>query len=248
MIELIVGNVGSGKTATAVKEIVLRRDGRACYSNIKTIGVKHNHLIKQDMILKVVPKLDTDGNPTNKTEIKLNVEFWLSLREKHPEGINVYIDEAHSIYNSRRSMSKQNIIMGDFLALIRKILTSSTGKGKLTLITQLPNRIDKIARDMCTLVKYFRCHYIKTCKKCNEIFHENNETVEKLFWCPNCGSSKLKESNHKIEAFHFSSVDKYEQFIHFGVKSYHRRYLVNDLPDYFGKYDTLQINDLVTEF
>ena len=247
MIEIVIGNVGSGKTATAVKEMFLNKDGRVYFSNIKTKGISHNHQIKTDMIIKKTPVLNKKGGHTGKFEVTLNDTFWIKQREKFKQGINVIIDEAHTLFNARRSMSKKNVILSDFLALIRKILTSSTGKGRLVFMTQLPERIDKIARDMCTLVRAYKCHYIKECQKCKSRYRECNETVEKIYYCPECNSTKIKEINHEIEAFHFSSIEQYDLWKNFGVKTYHRHYVIKDIVNYFGKYDTLQIEDLLTE-
>ena len=181
MIEIVVGNVGSGKTANSVKELAKNQDDRITFSNITTKKIKNNIPIKIEMIIKKIPKLNAKGEETGSFTDELNIEFWEKMRKKYPQGINFIFDEAHTLFNARRSMSKQNVIMTDFLALIRKIVTSSTGKGKLVFISQLPRRIDSIAREMCTLVKFYRCHYYKVCADCGAKHYETNDTVETFF-------------------------------------------------------------------
>jgi len=246
MIEIVVGNVGSGKTANSVKELFLNMDGRVTFSNIKTKGIKNNISLTSDMIIKQVPILNAKGEETGKFEKVLNVEYWEEMRLKYPQGLNFIIDEAHTLFNARRSMSKMNVIMTDFLALIRKIVTSSTGKGKAVFITQLPRRIDSIAREMCTLVKFYRCHYYKVCLKCGTQHYETNDTTEKVYWCQKCLSPKMEEQQHVFECFHFKNILAYELFTEIGRKAYHRRYFIQDTSKYFGLYDTLQLSDLIS--
>lgn len=241
MIEIVLGNIGSGKTACAVRELVQNKDGRVTYSNILTKKVKNNIVLKPNMITKV--NVDEKGKET----LALNVEFWQQTVKKHKrQGINVIIDEAHIVVNSRRSMSKQNIIFTEFLALLRRVIGGSVGYGKLTLITQLPRRLDSIARDMATLVKFHVCHYIVECSKCGACYSENNEEPEKITHCPHCKNYKLKTHSHIIERFHFKNIEEYEKFELFGQKTYHRHYFIGDISDYFSNYDTLQWDNLLS--
>ena len=136
-IHIVVGNVGSGKTLGVVRDMFLDGERIKTYSNIKT-KLKNQIDINPDMIIKKEiegTKKKRNGEEENIYKYSLNLEYWTNIKEN----INVVIDEAHSIINSRRSMSKINILLTDWMALVRRILTSKDNIGKagtLILITQ----------------------------------------------------------------------------------------------------------------
>lgn len=239
-----LGNVGSGKTAVAVRE--MEKDGRKVktYSNIITKGIDHNNVIDARMIVKKeIKEIKTkrDGTKEPIYDWKINDKFWRSL----PKPINVVIDEAHSVMNARKSMSKANIIVTDWLALLRRVLGSvDAASGSLTLITQLPNRIDVIAREMATMVKFHRCHFTKTCKACGLSWGETNDNPEPSAQCYRCGSYELMKHNHRIEVFHFANMENYQTYSMFNIATYHRHYFINDIETIFPLYDTLQWDNL----
>ncbi|MDX1373497.1 MAG: zonular occludens toxin domain-containing protein, partial [Nitrososphaeraceae archaeon] len=143
MIRISLGNPGSGKTACEVREMILNRSKRHVYTNIN-IKKKRTHphikLLKPEYIIqKEIKKIISSGKNkgTSIYDYTLNTDFWKSITDP----INVVLDEAHTIVNARRSMSKINILVTDWLALIRRVLgQSASGYGELVLITQLPNR------------------------------------------------------------------------------------------------------------
>ncbi|MGM0495436.1 MAG: zonular occludens toxin domain-containing protein [Bacillota bacterium] len=247
MIRIVLGGVGSGKTARIVKEIVTDKTNRVYFSNIKTKKTKNNKHIDSSMIIKK-EIIKGEGKKKDKEEISLNIEYWKKINKKYG-AISVVIDEAHSVLNPRRAMSKINIIMTDFLALLRRVLGSdSAGYGELVLITQLERRIDPIAREMATAVHYHICHYQKACKKCGFVWAENNEEPEPRWECLKCGSYHINKFNHIIEVFHFRNMKYYENWKEFGMRSYHRHYYIKDIEDYFGNYDTLQWENLISDY
>ncbi len=138
--------------------MALNKTNRKVYSNIITKGLDNVIPIKNDMIVKKEIKdykKNRQGEMEPVYELKLNMEYW----QKITEPISCVLDEAHSIINARRAMSKVNIIITDWIALLRRVLgSSSSGYGELVLITQLPNRIDIIAREMATQIRYHKCH------------------------------------------------------------------------------------------
>ncbi|MCK5027908.1 MAG: hypothetical protein KAS07_05810, partial [Candidatus Pacebacteria bacterium] len=73
------------------------------------------------------------------------------------------------------------------------------------------------------------------------------EMPEPLKQCPKCFSYDLHKSDHKLEIWHFTSIDKYEQWKDFKEKSFYKHYLVNDIVDYFPLYDTLQWENLLSD-
>jgi len=180
-------------------------------------------------------------------EYKLNVEFWENL-QKSGEPINIMLDEAHTIVNPRRAMSKKNIIMGDWIALLRRILGSNdAGYGQLVLITQIRRRVEVICREMATIFVYHVCHYTKTCLKCDYGWTENNETPEPIFKCPKCSSSRIKKHSHILEVWKFQSEQSYIAWREFSQKTYFAHYYLTDIEKVFPKYNTLQWDNLLSD-
>lgn len=227
--------------------MALNKTARKVYSNIITKKLSHVIPIKNTMIVKkdiVGYKKKIDGTQEPVYKMKLNIDYWKDIKEP----LSCVLDEAHAIINSRRAMSKVNIIVTDWIALLRRVLGSSpSGYGELVLITQLPNRIDIIARDMATQVRYHLCHYKKHCNKCGTEWLENSEMPE-IFWnCPNCESSNLKKFDHKIEVWHFRSMQHYNIWNEFKKDSFHKHYIVNDIEKYFSFYSTLQWDNMFSD-
>jgi len=241
MIRIVLGQVGSGKTASVVRELVNGFGDRPTYTNIHIRKAKNVRQITADMIFKKeVVKVKKDGSEV--TKLQFNKEFWRGVREKEGS-INVVIDEAHMFFDARRSMSNVNKIMSNFLSELRRILgQDSNGYGELILITQLSNRLDVHSRDMATKVQYHQCYFNKSCR-CGFAIREDNENPDPMFRCPYC-SAPLKKHSHTILIYHFSSMDNYETWKHYRMKSYYRITKINDIEDYFSYYDTLQWDDL----
>lgn len=246
MIKILLGSVGSGKTASCVRELVLNPSNKVTYSNIITNKIPNNIVIDHKMIVqKELLKEKRTGEKVY--SYKLNRKFWEEAVEKH-KSINVIIDEAHTILSSRKSMSKINQILTDWMALLRRVLGSTTaGYGELTLISQLDRRLDIIAREMATKVMYHLCIYKKKCKKCHLYWHETNETAEPRMFCPRCRNTDLIKYDHIIEVWHFVNVDKYVSWKYFGKKTYHLHYFITDIEKYFPYYNTLQWDNLIAE-
>jgi predicted Zn-ribbon and HTH transcriptional regulator len=250
MIIIFLGNVGSGKTANCVREIMNDPDPeRVTYSNIITKKVKNNIPINASMIIKkeqVGQK--KNGEPIYKYEF--NKEFWQDAVLKNPK-INVIIDEAHTVLSARRAMSKSTQCMLDFLALIRRIVGQDpSGQGRLILISQLERRIDVIAKEMCNQVRFHICHYIKTCNKCGFSFRENNEVSELALQCPRCKHYYLRKHSFTIEVMHFPSMDLFIRWKYMGANKRQcvsRHYQINDIENYFKNYNTLQWDNLLTD-
>src|SRR6056297_725297 len=128
MIRIILGNIGSGKSARIVKEIVTDKSHRKYISNIKTKGTKNNMLMDSSMIVK---KEIIEGKKKDKEKLSLNIDFWKMINEKYG-AVSVVIDEFHNIMDSRRSMSSLNKILSEFISLLRRVLgEDSSGYGEL---------------------------------------------------------------------------------------------------------------------
>ena len=245
MIIIVYGNVGSAKTASIIKDLVTKMNRIPTYSNIKMLKNVANVIeIKGEMVINK----EVIGYKKNGEEIKklsLNEDFWKNI----PKPCNVILDEAHNLLNARRSSSSVNLIMGDYLALLRRILgESSYIGGDLILITQLERRIDIIAKEMAHQVRYYLCHFRKECQQCGCSWRENSDTAEQIKFCPRCDSHLIKKKDFVIECWHFKGNDLYSLWKNDGVKTYHRHYFFNDIEDYFPYYDTVQWENLLSEF
>jgi len=240
------GNPGSGKTACMVREMKLNPSKKTTFSNIITKGIKNNVVMNSTMIIKK-EKVGEKKSGEIVYKKRVNKEFWEEAQKKYGN-INVIIDEAHTILNARRAISKNNVIMSDFMAMLRRILGSGdSGYGELVLISQLERRIDVIAKEMCTQTRFHVCHYKKSCKQCGLMWDENNETPEPFYACPKCKSAKIIKHSHIIEVWHFRNPDLFVMWKYYGKKSYYRHYLINDIEKYFNFYNTLQWENLLTE-
>jgi len=249
MIRISAGNLGSGKTLSEVREIIKNRYHRNTYTNIEIKGIKNAKLLKSDMIIKkeIVNyhknKKSKELEPVYK--YSLNIDFWKKINEP----VNVVLDEAHSILNSRRGMSKLNIILTEWLSMLRRILgENSSGYGELVLITQLPYRLDGIARDMATQVRHHICHYMKICSECNLEWLENTEMPETVSNCMKCGSYKLTKTNHSIEVIKFKNISDYEQWKVLKEKTYYSRYLIKNASKFFINYNSYQWDNMFSGF
>lgn len=243
----MLGKMGSGKTACMVREMILNDDKKTTFSNIiLKKKLPHVKQIQRDMIIE--KKLEATTKTGKKIySLEFNSEFWKETRKKY-KSINVILDEAHTLINSRRAMSKENVIMNDFLAMLRRILgDSGEGYGELILISQLGRRLDINARELCTSVHYHIAHYVRTCKKCGYSFKENNEVAIKPKLCPRCGSWKLDKKNFIIEKFEFANMDDLDYWIEFRKRTYYNHYYITDIEDYFSYYDTFQWENLISD-
>jgi len=245
LIRIFLGNVGSGKTACAVREMILYPNDYTTYSNIKIKGAKNCKLITRDMIIKT-DVIGQKKNGENITKDVFNEDFWREASKE--ESINVVIDEAHTILNARNSMSKKTRCLLDFLAMIRRIVQNNVKGtyGSLTLISQLERRLDVVAKEMSSQVRYHICHYTKTCKKCELTWQENNEESEPLYECPRCHWGHIVKYNHQIEVWFFNSMDNFYLWKYRGSKTHYKHIMITDIEDYFKFYNTLQWEDMIS--
>lgn len=248
-ITLYLGNIGAGKTASAVRDLYINPTHREMFSNISTKGIKNNHLINRTMLIKkTVIGIKKNGEEIIKQEF--NKDFWVYTAKKY-NGISVIIDEAQNLLNARRGMSNTSRCMQDFLTLLRRILGSNdAGYGELIMISQLERKLDVLLKESCNLIKYHLCHYLKTCTICGTTWPENNEISEPVFDCPRCKCDKIKRHSFKIEVWHFKSMDLFIKWKYYGQKTKltaHRHYYINDIEKYFPLYDSLTWDDLISE-
>lgn len=166
MIKVIIGGIGSGKTLTTVKEIITRN--RPCFTNFyikfkDATRLKTKHIIKETV--------DEKG----KVKLSVNWDFWIELI-KEERSFDIYIDEAHDVLNSRKSMSSWNSLFTSWITQIRKLLGDSE-ESHLYLITQRLNSLDIIVRDLCHTIIY--CQKVKTRKTTLTVIFKNGKKSNK---------------------------------------------------------------------
>ena len=136
MIKIILGGIGSGKSLTSVREI-LYRNSDVVYGNFKVKNCDNFTRLKYSDVLLKNDKEKPEG---------VNWTFWDEARKKHG-GFHIILDEIHNIMHSRRSMSKENIIISKWVSQIRKV-TGENENYDLFCISQAIDRIDVSIRDL----------------------------------------------------------------------------------------------------
>ncbi len=234
MIRIYLGNLGSGKTCNAVKEMIEDRSNRKTYTNIVPMSKSCNWI-------KIRPEdiITLDINDKGKVKYSLNKDFWM----KQPKPLNIVWDEIHlSMGNSRRSMSSPNIVLSQFIALARRFVGSDLkGYGHLIFIAQHPQSVDANIRRLTNEIRYHRMHWIMNCQDCysREFTNSDKEEIE---LCSVCRSPNLIRSNFICQVFKFRNWEKYI------VWKYFTSYAVHDLSDYFKYYDTEQMEDMWEDY
>ena len=184
-----------------------------------------------------------DGSVTPEYKLEFNKQFWMDA--KRP--LSVWLDEAHEMYDSRRSMTKIATIMNNFSAMIRRVLGESDAEGDFNIITQLDRRIDVIAREMAHQVLYYVCYYWKSCTKCGCRWPENSEMPDKRKWCPRCECPHLKKYSFVVRVRHFAGIKAYDAWKDWGVCNWYKDERLKDVSEYFQYYDTMQWENFLTQ-
>ncbi len=215
MIIIIVGGIGEGKTLTAVHSLIHRRQN--CFTNFDLYKVKHDRL-KYEHLFSIEEE-------NGKKKMKLNFDFWKAQTKKG--GFDVYLDEFHNVMNSRRSMSKKNVLLSDWLSQIRKIL-GQTEKNNLYLITQKLRRIDINSRDLA--------HLAILCQK--QVFI--NVKIPTLV-VENGKLVKKRLPLTMIYKKYFNSADALSNYVDFGINTCRRttRFMANDYFKFFNSYELI---------
>lgn len=239
MITIFLGMLGSGKTASAVRELVNDKSGRITYSNLAVRNIKNVYHIKpQDIISKTE---DEKGKIT----FDLNKEFW--LKQKKP--LNILWDEIHLTANSRKSMSNINMVFSKFMAMARRLVGfDKRGYGHLIFIAQAERTIDVNIKELASEIRYHKSYWIVKCEECSVSIIANSE-MEQIETCLNCGSWKIERKGLNVEVRHFRTWGDYMNFkLNMPGKWHNKRYMIKDMADYFGYYDTMQMEDIWADY
>jgi len=219
MIKIICGGIGSGKTLKATKSII--DSHYITFGNYKILNKNNYHRLKFSDII-----LQEDKN------LRLNWEFWKTTTKKYG-GFNIVLDEIHNIMHSRRSMSKNNIILSQWVAQIRKVLGSSE-KHDFICISQETDRIDSSIRDLTNEIVY--------CDK----FISNTRLKTKV---QQDGKTCFKELNKVwVFCYHFlgsGCLNRYNAFRIGGAKTYDyvSYFLGNPYFQFYDSYEMIDFGD-----
>lgn len=149
MIIAIVGGIGSGKSLTAVKNIVCKN--QFVFTNFELFKGIDYHRIKISDIIK-----QTDEKGTISPADMINWDFWNEQMTKH-KNFSIYLNEIHiSALGARRFASKTNQAMVNWISQIRKI-TNDSEFNHLFLISQQFRKIDIDARELAQIIIECNC-------------------------------------------------------------------------------------------
>lgn len=244
MIRISLGNVGSGKTLSEVREMVLNKKNRITYSNITPTKIGMQTTLKHIRPLTAENIFIVKGEGKQK-KYEVNEQFWKSIKVP----INIVIDETHNLLDSRNSQSKVNRVVTSWQSAIRRILgETESGYGELVYITQLIDSIDVRSRELATQIRYHICHYMKRCKKCHTYWTENTEMPEVIDNCPRCQSYELYKSGHVVEVYKFTDIRKYMLWFMDGAETYYSHYIIPDISNYFPLYSTREWGNLFKDY
>jgi hypothetical protein len=220
MIIFLVGDIGSGKSLSAVKEIFERRN--YFHANFKLHGITYNRMKWEQLIVQGEKKTDT----------RVNFEYWKEQTKKG--SFDIYLDEFHNLMSSRRAVSKKNVLLSDWLSQIRKILGQSE-LFNLYLLTQKLRRIDVNSRDLAQCCILCQKQIIKNIKIPTLVRRKNKLVKEKIplcliykYWFHNAeqlqayelwGSTKPFKVTRFIGNDYYKYYDSYE-IVDFGQGEY----------------------------
>lgn len=237
MIRVFLGNLGSGKSACAVKEIIDSESNRKTYTNLNTNNVKNAVFIKPSDIIQIIP------NPKDKKKelFQLNIKYW----KKQKKPLNVLWDEIHLTANSRKSTSKVNMVLSQFMAMARRITGfDKRGYGHFTFIAQKERTIDVNIRELCNEIIYHISYWRITCNDCGKFVYWTSEK-QQLEQCLNCGSWDIFKDDVYVLRLFFNKWENYYRYTEGEQGRFHfKRQFVYDIEDYFQYYDTMQISNV----
>jgi len=232
MLIAFVGGVGSGKTLSSAREVINNK--KTAYCNFSVLSPYFKALKVSDLLLE-----EDDGR---KSTFKVNWEFWENIKGD----IDIYIDEVHNLYSSRRSMSHENVMMSQLVSQSRKLLGDKSNSN-LVVISQKINKIDKDLRDLLHVIKHHDSFYQMdvegrwvTIEKNKYI--NNYKDIYKLKSTPTEVYEKGKLVVKDLPALWIrvhefdglNCLENYDSWIYDGKKSYNKKYYF--LANYFYKY------------
>jgi hypothetical protein len=220
MIYFFLGGIGSGKSVSAIREIVEKK--QFVYTNFK---LKH---FKEYQRLKVCDIIKTDitreeGRRIDTKKTMVNWEFWQNATREHKE-FSIYLDEIQYLASSRSGMSKKNKIITLWLSQIRKVFGDNP-HANIYLITQRFMSADVIFRELAHA--FIVCKKLTICPQC--------ETIGTF--CK-CGFNPRKKDVY-IQQYIFDNANDVELMDEYAMK--HAKKGIFLANPYFKYYDTGEI-------
>lgn len=246
MIKIYLGNLGSGKTVYAVKEMADNVTDRKFYTNIITNNVPNViHITPENVILKIPNNSAKSG-----FKMKLNTDFWME-QKKH---LYLVWDEIHLTANSRSSLSSVNMVLSRFISMGRRIVgIDKRGYGHFIFIAQSERTVDANIRDLANEIYYFRSIWTVECEMCHFRIVTNSDR-QQIGKCLKCGSWKILKKDISISVFVFAqkkNLSAWECYYGFRNGLPHittEKFVINNIENYFKYYDTLQMEDIWNDY
>jgi hypothetical protein len=66
--------------------------------------------------------------------------------------------------------------------------------------------------------------------------------------CPKCHDWRINKIKNNIEVIRFKNIDNFEIYRQTGQRTYYSRYLIKNIEEIFKNFDTLQWEDMLSEF
>lgn len=152
MIIAYLGGIGSGKSVSLTRELILNKG--YTFVNYPLLLDNVERLKKEHLIIdKVVGETKTGKE---KVEKAINWEFWKKQKEQR-DGFNIALDEVHNFLHSRQATTKHNTLMTIWISQVRKLLGEQEDH-HLYVISQKLARIDVALRDLLHKIVECRCY------------------------------------------------------------------------------------------
>jgi hypothetical protein len=187
-----------------------------------------------------------DGTTSDVEKFEVNVDFWKDIKEP----VNVVLDEAHTILDSRRSFSKKSVVVNRWLALIRRVLGDvEGGNSEVVFLTQQKRKVDINLREMSHQIRWHICYYRKICLDCGFKWQESSDSSEIVYHCPRCNKHNLIKTEHKIRVLCFSNLHTFTLYDEYREKSYYKEYIIQDIEKTaFPFYKTMEWDGLFNDY
>jgi hypothetical protein len=141
----------------------------------------------------------------------------------------------------------QNKIFSQFIALIRRCISTPEQEGELIMVTQFLHKVDVNLRECATQIRYHILHYTAYCQRCKMKARESSELPKdlKMEFCRRCGARTFKK-DFLVEVMHFRNEGDYQAWMYSGSKTHYYHYFTKRVEGTFSKYSTMQWDDLLT--
>ena len=219
MIIAVIGDVGSTKSLTTIRNIKLNPK-KIAFVNFETKGLPNCiRLKKSDIVEKYV-----DEN-SRKEKSKVNWDFWENAMEKFKE-FDIYLDEIGLLFSHRTSLSSFSVEGLKWISQIRKILGKSE-TSNIFLVSQSISHLDVGFRRLLHAIIY----------------------VEKTIRPPKADGIKyvISTQYYFLSRKSFSALERFEAFRQGGVKSYNfkKRFVCNPYFNYYDSYKLVRDDEFL---